>query len=213
VALSDFLNPLLSWIKRALGPFGTIFDHLAETWRHVISIFSDSQHLIDTVLSEIEAWKNFRETPNFKNRIISLPIAIEKTTELIQGIPDAWHAIIDIVNEIRSKITGVGETPTDEAEAAVSDVEHEGVSGILRSFPKLARGLEKVVGFLSILVDALASISKGILDLQTIVDETARIRREIEDLDSIFLQQKNPRRTVKLLDGGSIKIRVGKLHS
>jgi hypothetical protein len=59
----------------------------------------------------------------------------------------------------------------------------------------------------------LEQIADVIDDLQTVVDELKRIRLEIEKLDTIFLQQGNKRKTLQLLNGKSIRIRVGRLHS
>jgi len=46
-----------------------------------------------------------------------------------------------------------------------------------------------------------------------LVNEAKAIREEIESLESLFLSQSNSRRTVHLKGGGSMRIRVGNLHS
>jgi hypothetical protein len=84
---------------------------------------------------------------------------------------------------------------------------------LLEKFPRLAKGLEKVLGFVALLADALESISSGIDDLQAILDTITAIREEVETGSTVFLQQKNSRKSLALRDGGSIKIRVGNLHS
>lgn len=213
MALFDFLSPLLDKLKQALGPLGKLWDKVVEAWNHITNIIGASQTLVSTIESEISAWKNFKEDIRFGSRVINLEKAIDKTTQLIQGIPDSWHAILDLVKEIKGKIGGVSEPVEGEVEALETDIEEGGVSGLLKRFPALAKFFEKALGFVSLLVDALESIANAIADLQTIVDETKRIRLEIEHLDTIFLQQKNKRKYLKLADGRSIRIRVGSLHA
>jgi prophage DNA circulation protein len=212
VALFDFLKPLLDRIKAALGPLGKLWDKVVEAWNHITNIISSGQKLVDTIKGEIEAWKNFKEDVRFKSRVINLEKAIEKTSALIQGIPDSWHAIQNLVKEIKDKLN-VSEPKPSEVEELEGEFEEGGITNLLKRFPALAKFFEKALGFVTLLVDALESIANAIDDLQTIVNETQRIRLEIEQLDTIFLQQKNQRKNLKLADGRTIKIRVGSLHS
>lgn len=213
MALFDsLLNPILDAVKRLLGPFGKLFDLLSHFWTNVKNLTGDTKTLVQSVITEVDAWRNFKENTSFKNRLVSLPIAYEQTKEFILQIPEAWRAIVDLVNNIKGKFDAGG-NPTEEAEQAVADIEKSGFSGILKQFPKFAKGFEKVLGFVALAADALESIISGIHDLQTIVDTLRGIREEVEDQSTIFLKQNNPRRLVKLADGGTIKIRVGNLHS
>ena len=96
----------------------------------------------------------------------------------------------------------------------MEDVESSGgISALLRKFPALAKGLEKLLGVLGLIVQALDAIATTIDDLQQIVDELKALRLEFEKLDTIFLSQSNKRKTLRLADGSSIRVRVGKLHS
>jgi hypothetical protein len=212
VALFDFLSPLLDRLKAALGPLGKLWDKIVEAWNHITNIIGDSQHLIDTIAGEIDGWKNFKQDIRIKQRVINLEKAIQKTEELFQGIPDSWHAIQDLVKEIKGKLNVARPSPA-EVEAIEGDLEKGGISNLLKRFPALARFFEKALGFVTLLVDALESIANAIGDLQIIADEAKRIRLEIEQLDTIFLQQKNQRKTLKLSDGKTIRIRIGSLHS
>ena len=83
MALFDFLSPLLDRIKAALGPLGKLWDKVVEAYNHVTNIITTGNHLVDSIVSEVNAWKNFRENIRFKQRVINLEKAIEKTTELI----------------------------------------------------------------------------------------------------------------------------------
>ena len=213
MALFDFLSPLLDRIKAALGPLGKLWDKVVEAYNHVTNIITTGNHLVDSIVSEVNAWKNFRENIRFKQRVINLEKAIEKTTELIQGIPASWHAIQDLVKSIRSKISAVDTPSAGEVEELETEFESGGISNLLKRFPALAKFFEKALGFVSLIVDSLESIANAIDDLQTIVDEAKRIRLEIEQLDSIFLQQNNKRKNLKLASGKTIRIRVGSLHA
>jgi hypothetical protein len=210
--LDALLKPVFDEIAKLLAPFSKLFDLLTHFWTNIKNLFSDAQNLVQSVIAEVNAWRNFKENISFKTRLVSLPIAYDATKEFILSIPAAWHAIVDIVNQIKGKLE-TGGNPTEEAENALKDIEEGGFKGILKQFPKFAKGLEKVLGFISLVADALESIISGIHDLQTIVDTLKGIREEIESADTVFLKQTNPRRIVKLEDGSTIKIRVGHLHS
>jgi hypothetical protein len=212
VALFGLTELIDSLLSRLLGPaFHRVLDQVRKFVDHVTNIFGDSVTLIDSIKSEIDAWRNFREDVRVKSRVINVPSAFEATKALIVGIGDSWRAIIDIVKNFKEKLNA--ESPAQEAEDAAADLEEGGIGTILKRLPKLAKFLEKALGILAIVVDALDSIVNVIQDLQTIVDEIKRVREEIESAESLFLQQKNPRRIVQLADGTTMKIRVGKLHS
>jgi hypothetical protein len=72
--------------------------------------------------------------------------------------------------------------------------------------------LEKILGFLAILIGVTESIEALIDDLTEILDAVRGIREEITEGSTVFLQQKNSRKALALKDGGSIRIRVGSLH-
>jgi hypothetical protein len=210
--LDALLKPLVDEVKKLLAPFTNLFNLLTHFWENVKNVFTDANNLVQSVIAEVNAWRNFKEDVAFKTRLVSLPIAYDKTKEFILSIPAAWHAIVDIVQQIKGKLE-TGGNPTEEAEQAVKDIEESGFKAIFKQFPKFAKGFEKVLGFVALIADALESIISGIHDLQTIVDTLRGIREEIEHADTIFLGQSNPRRVVKLADGTTMKIRVGKLHS
>jgi len=212
VALFDFLSPLLNRIKAALGPLGKLWDKVIEAWNHITGIITNGQLLVDSIKAEVDAWKNFKEDIRFSSRVINLEKAIQKTEELFQGIPDSWHAIQDLLKEIKDKLN-VSEPKPSEVEELEGEFEEGGIANLLKRFPALAKFFEKALGFLTLLVDALESIANAIDDLQTIMDEAKRIRLEIEKLDSIFLQQNNKRKNVQLASGKTIRIRIGNLHS
>ena len=213
MALLDVFNPILNAIKRALGPFGKLFDLIGRFFTGFRDSFKKAVDLAFEIKNEISEWQNFREAIPVRTGVISLPKAIDQTEKLFEQIRAAWQAIVDLAKEIQKQASGQQESPTEEAEQAVKDIEGSGVRGLLEKFPKLAKGLERVLGFLAIAVGVIESIQKAIDDITAIVDAIKGIREEIETGSTIFLSQKNPRKTVKLEDGSSFKIRVGNLHS
>lgn len=210
--IEALLGPLVEQVKKLLAPFTRLFGFLTDFWNNIKNLLGDSKSLVDSVIGEINGWRNFKENISFKNRLVSLPLAYDKTKEFILQIPEAWHAIVNLVEELKGKFE-TGGNPTEEAEQAVKDIEQSGFGGILKQFPKFAKGFEKVLGFVAIVADALNSIITAVHNLQTIVDTLRAIREEIETANTIFLNQSNRRKTVRLADGSTMKIRLGNLHS
>jgi gas vesicle protein len=215
MALSDIitrlLQPLIDKIKEALRPFSRIFGILGRFWEQLTHLRENIQRLVDTIKSEIDAWKNFKEDIAFRTRVINLPKAIEKTQEFVEIVRGAWDAIKDLWATLHEKLEPGG-NPTEEAEEAIKDIEQSGFRDILQKFPKLLKGAEKVLGFVVIITDALESILDAIDDIQKIVEAITALREEVETANTIFLNSSNPRRTIRLADGTSMKIRVGNLH-
>lgn len=205
------LSGVLAKIKAALGPFGKLFDLVGKFFTGFKDSISKGTGLAKSVIAEINAWRNFREAVPVRTGVISLPRAIEKTQELLDQIRSAWTSIADLASKIKTSAAG-GEDPAVEAEQAVKDIEASGIKEFLTKFPKLARGVEKVLGFLALAVQVLEYIKSAIDDIQAILDAITAIREEIETGATIFLSQKNPRKTVETLDGEKLKLRVGNLH-
>ena len=208
------LTAVYDRVIKFLGPVGKLIDGARLALVHLKTIVQRMTKLLDAGVAEFQAWRHFKEDIKFKSRVVNLEIAFTKTRALIEGIPNAWHSILDIIQQFKEKLNV--ESPVREAADLSAEIEEgsgEGLTSILKKFPKLAKGLEKVLGVLALVLDALESTSKTIDDLQVILDEISALRREIESLDTIFLAQNNKRKRVKLADGRSIQIRVGKLHS
>jgi prefoldin subunit 5 len=215
MALLDLFNPiidrLLSKLKELLGPFGKLFDLLGKFWTNLRTFGSRVLNLYQSILSEITAWRGFRAGLRARTRVVNLSKAIEQTQDLIEEVKQAWLAVKDLIQNLKGKFETTG-NPTEEAEEAIKDIEGSGFKAILEKFPRLAKGLEKVLGFVAILADALESISAGVDDLQRILDTLRDLREELEFGKTIFLNQGNLRKTVTLSDGTKMKIRLGNLH-
>src|SRR5215467_12582781 len=161
---------------------------------HFTGTFTAGTNLFNSVISEFEAWKNFKEDVRLKSRVVNIERAIEKTRELISGLISAWNSVVDLAKKLTTRIE-----LTADAEAV------EAATGI---------GVPiALVNAIVVILEVVDLVRSVIDDLQSIVDEITRIRQAIESADTIFLSQSNKRKTLKLDDGGSIKIRLGKLHS
>jgi hypothetical protein len=213
VALLDTLiQPLLDKLKTVFAPFGKLIDFVSHFWTSVTSLGGKIRDLINLVLSEVNEWKNFKENIAFRTKVVNVKSAIEHIQDFWQQIVAAWAAIQELVQQLKSKFETTGD-PAQEAREAIDDIESSGFKAIFEKFPKLLKGLEKVLGFVAIILDALESIIVAVDDLTTIVNALKTIREDIETGGPLFLKQTNARRTIRLQDGTSMKIRVGNLHS
>jgi len=212
VALLDqLLQPVLDRLKVVFRPFGKLFALLSKFWTGITTLGQKVRDLISLVTDEVNEWKNFRENIAFRTRVINVKSAIEHVQDVWQQAIDAYHAVLQLVQELRGKFETTG-NPTEEAEQAIADIESSGFKTILEKFPKLLRGAEKALGFVAIVADALESIVTAVDDLTTIVNALKAIRENIETGKSLFLKQSNPRKSIKLKGGGSIRVRTGNLH-
>lgn len=206
----DF-GSLFSSVKQFLGPLGQIWDKLGETFTHLKTVGERATQLKDSIVEEIDGWRNFKQDIRLRQRVVQIESAIEKTRALVEGIPAAWRSILDLIKQAKETLNV--QNPVEEAQAATEEIETGGLKTLLTRFPALARACERVLAFLGILINALETISNVVDDFQTIVDEMKRLRLEFEKLDTVFLSQSNKRRRLKLADGSTIRIRVGHLHS
>lgn len=202
--LIDKILQLLQPILGPLRPLITIFTSLKENTVGIVSASTDVTDTVERIFDEI---KNFSFRPNVKSRVISLPAAQQRIQQLIAAPGQIIDAVKELIAQVKSKI--------DVAEFNVEELEGlEDLRSIVTKFgSKIAAGFEKILGVVTIVVDALVSIRQGIRDIQTILDSVEEIVTDVSNLDAIFLSQKNPRRRESLSEGGSIKIRLGNLHS
>lgn len=182
-------------IQAILGDLGKLFTNVKTTFSHLTGVIGAGQHLFDSIVGEIDGFKNFREDIRIKSRVINLESAIAKTRDLILGIPASWRAILDIFSQVRK---AVAKDVAAEEGAALLAIE--------------TAGLSEIAVAIGIFYQIISFVADIISDVQTIVDEIRALRLEIEKLDTIFLSQSNKRKRLKLVDGKSIRIRIGHLH-
>jgi hypothetical protein len=213
-AIDRFLAPILARVKVALGPFGKLIDFVQHFFDRIKQIIPKGRQLSGEIFTEVVEWKRFKEAIPFRTGVISLPAAISQTQDLIDQLVAAWHAVLGLARKLRDKALRGGEgDPVQEAEEAFADIEKSGVQGILERFPRLAKGFEKILAWLAIVITILDDLIEVTDDLLSIVAACRAIREEVETGSTVFLSQKNKRRTVTTTDGEKLVLRVGNLHS
>jgi len=161
--------------------------------KHFTGVTDAAIKLFDSFQAEVAAFKNFREDFRLKNRVVNVERAITKIHDLIQGLFDAWRAIVSLFKNLTLKVEAGGAAEVAEAATGI--------------------GLPiAVVNAIVVIVEILDTVANIIDSAQTVLDEITRLREFIETGDTIFLQQRNKRKVIKLDDGSTIKIRLGKLH-
>jgi len=186
------LDQLWSFVLSKFPALGKLLDLAQKTIGHFTGVFQAAVDLFNSGESEFKAWKSFKADIKFRQRVIQVERALQKAKELLDSIVGAWKQILSLV-----KSGGIKLETSGAAEIA------EAATGI---------GLPiAVVNAIVLIVEVLDTVRNVIDTAQDIVNTVKGIRELLEG-DLIFLQQKNPRKTVKTDDGGSIKIRVGKLH-
>ncbi len=198
--LSDKLQPIVA-------PLKPVIKVLTDLKGATVGLFDKITKLTTDTLEEYNAIKNFKEDLHWRGRVVNAPEVVKKIKRLTQIPIEVLNVIKDLVRRIKDQVPG-GSDPAAAAEDAVNDL--EGFRGaIARWAPKFAKGAEKLLGVVAILVECLIAWNAAIDDLQTLVNDVKEVRLDIEKLDLIFLPQNNPRRYVKLEDGRTIRIRVG----
>lgn len=199
-SLEERLIRLLSPILRPIRGLVSIFTKFKD---NTVGILDAATHLIQSATDEYEKIKDFSLKPEWKHRVISPEKVIENIQALIEVPRKVLAAFNDLVNQLRGKL----------APEAFNVDELEGIEDLRGLFTKLgsrlARGFEKVLGIITLVVDALVSIRSTIDDLQSIVDSIETVRKDLEGFDLLFLPQNNKRKTVT----AKSVIRVGALHS
>jgi len=189
--IGDLVNRALS----ALAPtLMRVYNHIRQAIEKIVhlkstleSMFGKIDNIIQGVEHEIREIEHFQFNPHWNTRVISVPRAIEQTQQLIQVPRQIADSIKDIVSLVKDKLNTPEELEPDEME---SDLEH--IAG------KLGKGCEKILGWITLIVDAVLTVDQALDDLNTIVDGLRQIREEIEHLDSLFLPQSSTKKTVDI---------------
>jgi hypothetical protein len=194
---------LLQPIIRPIQPLITIFTKFRDS---TIGILDAASQLNDSVRTVIDTVVHFQEQPHIKSRVISLPRVVQNVQELVALPGQIISALEEMWSNLKGKLTPDA-FDVEELEGL------EDLRAIVTKFgTKISAGFEKILGVVSIIVDSLVTIRTTIDDLQTIVDAVQTVIDDVENLNGIFLPQSNPRKTLQLVEGGSIKVRLGNLH-
>jgi len=205
--LSKLVEPIFRPLKRLFSAVKSFFSAL-------IDLVPETIALVRSIISEVNAFRHFREQVNFKTGVVSLKSVQDHIADLIQEIIDAWHALISIWQG--AKLNPIEQI--NEASAALAElVEELGHIGQFTEFLKgIGAKLEKVGGKVFEVLAIIQQIAEISLDvvrkLQTVVNAVRDVRETFETGEGLFLPQTNKRKTLTLADGSKIKIRLGALH-
>jgi hypothetical protein len=171
----------------ALGIIGDIVSGIDKAFFGFTDVFDALVEASEQAKNELQSFKNFDFNPDFKTRVISVPIAV-------QAAEDLWQSFrVNLIDKLEQIAREVEELP-----------------GILKSLPKRGPG-EPLLQHTALVVqvihasnEKIAALIRQVLDFTSTVDD---IKLRLETLDDLFLQQKNPRQ------GRDPRRRVGKLHA
>jgi len=184
----SFLNTVTSGIQSIIGELKKIIDVVLHIRDYTVGVVEDVTALIQEITAEVDAIKNFKFQPAWKNRVISVPRVIDNVQALIALPGIVIAAVKDLISNVRARISAT------EAAEAVEEV---------------IPGLGQAAGIVTLICEILIIVKGSVADLKTVVDAIQTVRKDVEDLDLIFLPNRNPR---KIVTEATAKIRIGKLH-
>jgi hypothetical protein len=187
------LDQLFAFILKKFPVLQQLFDLGKKIISHFTGVFQAGVDLFNSAQSEFESWKHFKEDVRFKQRVIVVEQALKKVQQFTDELISAWKEILSLIKSAGVKLETGGAAEIAEAATGI--------------------GLPiAIVNAIVIVVEVLDTIRNLIDTAQNIVNVIKDVREFLQG-DFLFLQQRNTRKVLKLESGGSIKIRVGNLHS
>jgi hypothetical protein len=180
---------MIDWIKRVLRALGHL---LAAVWGFITRFFAVADRielrvkrfaenvdaLIANIEEEVDHFRKFKFNPQWKNRVINVPIAIEQIKDFILVVPE----------EIKDK----GKEINDDLKALFGLFEH-GPPGSGGPPDAAVGGLGKCISWISLIDQIFTVLEDGVIKMRVVVDDIRQLREQIEGLDAFFLQQGNTR--------------------
>jgi hypothetical protein len=187
------LDQLWAFILKKFPVLQQLLDLAKKIIEHFTGVFQAGVDLFNSAQSEFEAWKHFKEDVRFKQRVIVVEQALKKVKDFTDELISAWKEILSLIKNAGIKLETGGAAEIAEAATGI--------------------GLPiAIVNAIVLVVEVLDTVRNLIDTAQNIVNVIKDVREFLQG-DFLFLQQKNTRKVLKLESGGSIKIRVGNLHS
>ena len=211
------LEAVKNFFKPVIGPIQKLWKLIKDFFTALIDLVPETIALVRLIISEVQAWKNFRENINFKTGVINLQSAKERIFQLIDEITQGWKSLVDLFTSgFKLPVRSVNEAVDALTEVVTAFEDFFGKTGLEVALRRLGGTLEKAGGkvfeVLALIQAVAEEALKVVRELHDIVQATKDIRETFETGEGLFLSQKNPRRKVALADGSSIRIRVGNLH-
>jgi hypothetical protein len=187
------LDQLFEYVLNKFPALRKLMDLGKKIIEHFTGVFKAGVDLFNSAQSEFEAWKHFKEDIRFKQRVIVVEQALKKVKQFTDELISAWKEILSLIKNAGVKLETGGVAEIAEAATGI--------------------GLPiAIVNAIVLIVEILDTVRNLIDTAQNIVNVVKDVREFLQG-DFLFLQQRNTRKVLKLESGGSIKIRVGNLHS
>lgn len=220
--IQDIENRLLAAILKLLepviGPLRKLWGIIKGFFSALILVVPETITLVKGVIEEVNAWRDFKKGISFKAGVINLQSVRDHIEDLITEVIDAWHSLVDLFTSgFKLPLKSVQEAADAAEEVVVAFENFFGKFGLREAIQRLGVTLEKAGGkvfeVLAIIQAVAEEALKVVRELQSILNAVRDIRETFQTGKGLFLSQTNKRKTLRLADGGSIKIRVGNLHS
>lgn len=220
--IQEIENRLLDLLGRLFAP---VIEPLTKLWNIIkgfftalIDVIPETIKLVQDIISEVQAWRHFRQGISFKTGVVNLQSVKDHVEDLVGEMVTAWRSLVDLFTSgFKMPLKSVQEAVDAVDEVVVGFEQVFGKIGLREGIKRLGAVLEKAGGKVFevlALIQAIAEEAlKVVRELQSIVDATRDVRTTFQTGEGLFLKQTNPRKVVQLSDGGTIKIRVGNLHS
>jgi methyl-accepting chemotaxis protein len=196
---------LLDLLKPILGPIQGIISIFTSFKTNTVGLWEDAEKLFTDILTEIQEIRDFSIDVKWKTRVIHGP----KAVETIKKLADVPHALLeagrDLVRQLKTTMNA------EAAEDVIDDLEGvEDLAAIIKKLgPRVAQAFEKILGYLTLVLNALETIHGVVNDLQSVVDQVKEVTTDLKNLDGFFLPQKNKRQRIT----GKTYERLGHLHA
>jgi phage-related protein len=209
-AVADFFKPVIS-------PVLKLWKLIKDFFTALIDLIPETIALVQLIISEVKAWKSFRENINFKTGVMNLQSAKDRILQLIDEIKQGWNSLQDLFTSgFKLPIKSVNEAVDALTEVVTAFEDFFGKTGLEVALKRLGSTLEKAGGkvfeVLAIIQAVAEEALKVVREVHDIVQALKDIRETFQTGEGLFLSQKNSRKVVKLEDGTSMRIRVGNLH-
>jgi phage-related protein len=219
--IQNLEDRLIALLKKLFAP---IITPLSKLWKIIksfatalVNVIPDTISLVQLVISEVQAWRSFKEGINFKSGVVNLQSAKDRLQTIIDDLVAAWNALKGLFTDgFKLPIKSVNEMAEAAEEVAGAFEEFFGKFGLQEFLARLGPTLEKAGGKVLEVLALLEAVAEAALrvvgQLTTIVKAVRDIRETFQTGEGLFLQQKNARKIIHLDDGSSMKIRIGGLH-
>jgi hypothetical protein len=187
------IDQLFNYVLNKFPAIRQLLDLGKKIIEHFTGVFQAGVNLFTSAQSEFDSWKHFKEDIRFKQRVIVVEQALKKVKQFTDEVISAWKEILSLIKNAGVKLETGGAAEIAEAATGI--------------------GLPiAIVNAIVLIVEVLDTVRNLIDTAQDIVNVIKDVREFLQG-DFLFLQQRNTRKVLKLEQGGSIKIRVGNLHS